>query len=223
MLPPAGRREPCRLIRVAGAMGERRPRRASLLHRLVFSRQKRDPHRELSRTRRSPRSRRAVGVPTPSVVGLETRWKQRIAAARGGSQPLRPRIGRFLGVRQQTAEHGSPLGTFHTREVAGSKPAAPIQGGLGSNQRHRSPSGLAVVRAQHDERSLDHAIGGKSSTSTAGPAICEVPGQTDREILPVHPRSPGSRCRPPNTRGRSRGGASTGAATRPSKPPGLRK
>ena len=36
MLPPAGRREPCRLIRVAGAMGERRPGRASLLHRLVF-------------------------------------------------------------------------------------------------------------------------------------------------------------------------------------------
>ncbi len=126
MLPPAGRREPCRLIRVAGAMGERRPRRASLLHRLVFSRQQADPHRELSRTRRGPRSRRAVGVPTPSVVGLETRWKQRIAATRGGSQPLRPRIGRFLGVRQQTAEHGSPLGTFHTREVAGSKPAAPI-------------------------------------------------------------------------------------------------
>jgi hypothetical protein len=62
----------------------------------------------------------------PSVGGLETRWKQRIAATRGGSQPLRPRIGRFLGVRQQTAEHGSPLGTFHTREVAGSKPAAPI-------------------------------------------------------------------------------------------------
>ena len=126
MLPPAGRREPCRLIRVAGAMGERRPRRASLLHRLVFSRQQGDPHRELSRTRRGPRSRRAVGVATPSVVGLETRWKQRIAATRGGSQPLRPRIGRFLGVRQQTAEHGSPLGTFHTREVAGSKPAAPI-------------------------------------------------------------------------------------------------
>ena len=126
MLPPAGRREPCRLIRVAGAMGERRPRRASLLQRLVFSRQQGDPHRELSRTRRGPRSRRAVGVATPSVVGLETRWKQRIAAARGGSQPLRPRIGRFLGVRQQTAEHGSPLGTFHTREVAGSKPAAPI-------------------------------------------------------------------------------------------------
>ena len=126
MLPPAGRREPCRLIRVAGAMGERRPRRASLLHRLVFSRQQGDPHRELSRTRRGPRSRRAVGVATPSVVGLETRWIPRIAAARGGSQPLRPRIGRFLGVRQQTAEHGSPLGTFHTREVAGSKPAAPI-------------------------------------------------------------------------------------------------
>ena len=69
MLPPAGRREPCRLIRVAGAMGERRPRRASLLHRLVFSRQQADPHRELSRTRRGPRSRRAVGVPTAERRG----------------------------------------------------------------------------------------------------------------------------------------------------------
>jgi hypothetical protein len=118
MLPPAGRREPCRLIRVAGAMGERRPRRASLLHRLVFSRQQADPHRELSRTRRGPRSRRAVGVPTAqrrrSGNALET-------ADRSNTR------GRWFETSRAHRPDGRRGWFLHTTRIpTRSKPAAPI-------------------------------------------------------------------------------------------------
>ena len=65
------------------------------------------------------------------------------------------------------------------------------------------PPGSLCFEPNHDERSLNHAIGGKSSTSTADPAICEVRGRAGRDETQ-----------------RSRGPVGTGAATRPSKPPG---
>jgi hypothetical protein len=151
MLPPAGRREPCRLIRVAGAMGERRPRRASLLHRLVFSRQQADPHRELSRTRRGPRSRRAVGVPTAqrcrSGNALETADRsntRRIAAAQATNRAVSRRQAADRRTRQpsghishargrwfETSRAHRPDGRrgwfLHTTRIpTRSKPAAPI-------------------------------------------------------------------------------------------------
>jgi hypothetical protein len=118
MLPPAGRREPCRLIRVAGAMGERRPRRASLLHRLVFSRQQADPHRELSRTRRGPRSRRAVGVPT-----AQRRWSGNALETADRSNTR----GRWFETSRAHRPDGRRGWFLHTTRIpTRSKPAAPI-------------------------------------------------------------------------------------------------
>jgi hypothetical protein len=141
MLPPAGRREPCRLIRVAGAMGERRPRRASLLHRLVFSRQQADPHRELSRTRRGPRSRRAVGVPT-----AQRRWSGNALETADRSNTR----GRWFETSRAHRPDGRRNWFLHTTRIpTRSKPAAPIvrmAAGLVSSH-HSHPYSFETSRA----------------------------------------------------------------------------
>jgi hypothetical protein len=135
-------RAPARRIAEASsaAVARGRPRAGVVLGAWWCGEQPTDELRESGppSARSRIRGRAVVGV----LPRMEALWKRQTTADGNRITPPRLRIDRNHGIWPQTATHRNRPARLHTREVAGSKPAAPID-----VLKVRGPTSTHAVRA----------------------------------------------------------------------------